>query len=146
MIYGEGLGPSKQSQQVPMLLRHAKEARVSHHVGRGLNRWSLVHIEDLTDLYRRAIEREKPGGFYYAENGEASLLEIARDIARHSQIAGPQEISVEAATEIWGRSAALYSLGSNSRVRSDRAREELDWAPRNSSIFHDLPREAALYA
>jgi len=145
MIYGEGLGPSKQSQQVPMLLRHAKKAHVSHHVGRGLNRWSHVHIADLTDLYLIAIQKGRPGSFYYAENGEATLLEIARDIARHLQIAGPEGLSFEAAAEIWGRQSALYGLGSNSRVRSDRAREELGWAPRNSSIFHDLPREAAQY-
>jgi nucleoside-diphosphate-sugar epimerase len=145
MIYGEGLGPTTQSQQVPMLLKHAKEARISHHVGRGLNRWSHVHVEDLADLYVRGLEKARAGSFYYAENGESTLLEIARDIARHLRIAGPEGLSLAAATEIWGRQSAVYGLGSNSRVRSDRARDELGWAPRNSSIFHDLPREAALY-
>jgi nucleoside-diphosphate-sugar epimerase len=145
MIYGQGLGPTKQSQQAPMLLRHAKEAGISHHVGRGLNRWSHVHIEDLTELYLLAVRKAKAGSFYYAENGESTLLEIARDIARHLNVAGPELLSFEAAVEVWGRQSALYGLGSNSRVRSDRARDELGWAPRNSSIFHDLPREAALY-
>jgi nucleoside-diphosphate-sugar epimerase len=145
MIYGLGQGPAKQSQQVPMLLRHAKEAGVSHHVGRGLNRWSHVHVDDVANLYLIALHKAEPGGFFFAENGEATLLEIARDIARRLGIAGPEPLTFEQAVAVWGRSAALYGLGSNSRVRSDRAREDLGWAPKHSSIFHDLPREAAQY-
>ena len=145
MIYGEGKGPTTQSQQVPMLLRHAKEARVSCHVGRGLNRWSHVHIADVAELYLLALDKAQAGSFYYAENGESTLLEIARDIARHLNVAGPEPVTFEEAVKIWGRPSALYGLGSNSRVRADRARSELGWNPRESSIFHDLPREAALY-
>ena len=145
MIYGEGKGPTADSQQVPMLLRHAKEARVSRHIGRGLNRWSHVHISDVAELYLLALEKAPPGSFYYVENGESTLLEIARDIARHLNVAGPESVTFEEAVKIWGRPSALYGLGSNSRVRADRARNELGWNPRESSIFHDLPREAALY-
>jgi nucleoside-diphosphate-sugar epimerase len=145
MIYGEGKGPTTQSQQVPMMLKHAKESRVSKHVGRGLNRWSHVHIGDVAELYLLALEKASSGSFYYAENGESTLLEIARDIARHLGVGGPEPVTFDEAVKIWGRPSALYGLGSNSRVRADRARSELGWNPRESSIFHDLPREAALY-
>ena len=145
MIYGLGRGPTTRSQQIPALLRHAQEARISHHVGRGLNRWSHVHIDDVAKLYLLALEKAAPGSFFYAENGEATLLEIARDIARHLDVAGPEPLSVEEASKVWEPAAVRYGFGSNSRVRADRAREELGWSPRNSSIFHDLPREAALY-
>lgn len=145
MIYGEGRGPTPQSQQIPAMLRHAKEAGISHYVGRGLNRWSNVHTDDVAALYALALEKAAPGSFFYAENGEAALIEVARDIARHLQVAGPEPLAFDAAAKIWGEHATLYGFGSNSRVRADRARTELDWAPRHSSIFHDLPREAALY-
>ena len=92
-----------------------------------------------------ALEKAAPGSFFYAENGEATMVEIARDIARHLDVAGPDSLSVEDASQVWERPAVLYGFGSNSRVRADRARQDLGWSPRNSSIFHDLPREAALY-
>jgi nucleoside-diphosphate-sugar epimerase len=145
MIYGMGRGPTIQSQQVPALLRHARESGTSHYVGRGLNRWSHVHIDDVVELYVLALEKAAPGSFFYAENGEATMVEIARDIARHLDVAGPDSLSVEDASQVWERPAVLYGFGSNSRVRADRARQDLGWSPRNSSIFHDLPREAALY-
>jgi len=145
MIYGLGRGPTTESQQIPALLRHARDSGISHYVGRGLNRWSNVHIDDVAELYLLALERAAPGSFFYAENGEATLLEIARDIARHLDVGGPESLSVEAASKVWEPAAVRYGFGSNSRVRADRAREDLGWSPRNSSIFHDLPREAALY-
>jgi len=145
MIYGMGRGPTTQSQQIPALLRHARDTGTSHYVGRGLNRWSHVHIDDVTELYHLALQRAASGSFFYAENGEATMLEIARDIARHLDVSGPESLSVDAASRVWERAAVLYGFGSNSRVRADRARQDLGWSPRNSSIFHDLPREAALY-
>ena len=145
MIYGLGRGPTTQSQQIPALLRHARDAGTSHCVGRGLNRWSHVHIDDVAELYWLALQKAVPGSFFYAENGEATLLEIARDIARHLGVSGPESLSVDAASLVWEPAAVVYGFGSNSRVRADRARQDLGWSPRNSSIFHDLPREAALY-
>jgi len=145
MIYGLGRGPTTQSQQIPALLRHARQTGTSHHVGRGLNRWSHVHIDDVAELYLLALRNAEAGSFFYAENGEATLLEIARDIARHLDVSGPESLSVDEASGVWGRTAVVYGFGSNSRVRADRARQDLGWSPRNSSIFHDLPREAALY-
>ena len=35
----------------------------------------------------------------------------------------------------WGEPRAYFSLGSNSRVRSVRARNELGWAPRHASLI-----------
>ena len=145
MIYGLGRGPTTRSQQIPALLRHARDSGTSHHVGRGLNRWSHVHIDDVAELYLLALQNAAPGSFFYAENGEATILEIARDIARHLDVSGPEPLSVDAASQVWARGAVVYGFGSNSRVRADRARQDLGWSPRNSSIFHDLPREAALY-
>ncbi|MEO7274354.1 MAG: NAD-dependent epimerase/dehydratase family protein [Vicinamibacterales bacterium] len=145
MIYGPGRGPTTQSQQIPALLRHARAAGISHYVGRGLNRWSNVHIDDVTELYVLALHKAAPGSFFFAENGEATLLEIARGIARHLGVSGPDSLSLEAASQVWEPAAVRYGFGSNSRVRAERARQDLGWSARHSSIFHDLPREAGLY-
>ena len=108
---------------------------MSRHIGRGLNRWSHVHIGDVAELYLLALEKAPAGSFYYVENGESTLLEIARDIARHLNVAGPEPVTFEEAVTIWGRPSALYGLGSNSRVRADRARNELGWNPGKVRYF-----------
>jgi hypothetical protein len=52
-----------------------------HVVGRGLNRWSNVHVDDVAALYRLALEKAPAGSFYFVENGEASWLEIGEALA-----------------------------------------------------------------
>lgn len=44
MIYGDALGPPAQSVQIPALVRQAKASGAVRYIGRGLNRWSNVHI------------------------------------------------------------------------------------------------------
>ena len=44
MIYGNALGVPAESVQVPALVRQAKASGVARYIGRGLNRWSNVHI------------------------------------------------------------------------------------------------------
>jgi hypothetical protein len=54
-------------------------------------------------------------------------------LARRFDLRGPEAWSLEEATAAWGMHAAL-ALGSNSRVRGQRARSELDWQPFHRSV------------
>jgi len=51
MIYGSAPGSPAQSVQIPALVRQAKVSGVARYIGRGLNRWSNVHIADVAALY-----------------------------------------------------------------------------------------------
>ncbi len=51
MIYGEGLGLSKESDQLPKLIRQSIQKKAGVYLGKGLNRWSNVHIQDIVNLY-----------------------------------------------------------------------------------------------
>jgi nucleoside-diphosphate-sugar epimerase len=106
MIYGSALGSPAESVQIPALVRQAKVSGVARYIGRGLNRWSNVHIADVAALYVLAIARAPAGSFMYVESGEEALGEIVRAIA---------------------------ALGSNSRVRG-RAAVNLGWLPAHRSI------------
>jgi nucleoside-diphosphate-sugar epimerase len=134
MIYGHALGPLAQSVQVPALLRQAKASGIARYIGRGLNRWSNVHIADVAALYALALAGAPPGCFMYVENGEESLGEVVRAIAARLNLGAAQSWPAEDAIAFWGRRTAVFSLGSNSRVRGSRARELLGWAPRHRSI------------
>lgn len=142
-IYGSGTGLNPRSVQIPFLVDDARKGRVVHTVGRGVNRWSNVHIEDVAELYLLALEKAPAGAFYFIENGEASFGEIGEAIARRLKLGPVESLTVEQATERWGKVHAHYTFGSNSRVRAKRARKELGWAPRHTSalswIEEDMP-------
>jgi nucleoside-diphosphate-sugar epimerase len=133
MIYGSALGPPARSVQIPALARQAKESGVVRYIGRGLNRWSNVHIADVASLYALALEKARPGTFMFVESGEEALGEIARVIAAKLRLGAPQSWSADEAIAAWGRGTAVFSLGSNSRVRG-KAAAALGWTPTHRSV------------
>lgn len=141
LIYGTGPGLNADSVQIPTLVAAARKTGVVRHIGRGLNIWSNVHVDDMADLYALALERAPAGAFYYVENGEASFAEAAAAIARRLGLGAPQPWPADDAIAELGFGTAVYSLGSNSRVRGKRARAELGWAPKHGSLIEWIERE-----
>jgi nucleoside-diphosphate-sugar epimerase len=133
MIYGRAPGPPAQSVQIPALLRQAKTSGVVRYIGRGLNRWSNVHIADVARLYALALEKARPGTFMFVESGEESLGAIASAIAAKLSLGAAQSWSAAEAIAFWGRGTAVFSLGSNSRVRG-KASAALGWTPTHRSV------------
>ncbi|WP_342380436.1 NAD-dependent epimerase/dehydratase family protein [Myxococcus stipitatus] len=144
MIYGTGKGLSRDSVQIPPLVAQARKSGVVRVVGKGINRWSNVHIDDVTLLYALALERAPAGAFYFVENGEASYAEIGEAIAARLGLGPVQSWTVAEASREWGEGHARYSFGSNSRVRARRARRELGWAPRHDSVTRWIREEMPL--
>ncbi|MCY1002253.1 NAD-dependent epimerase/dehydratase family protein [Myxococcus sp. MISCRS1] len=144
MIYGTGKGLSRDSVQIPPLVAQARKSGVVRVVGKGVNRWSNVHIDDVTALYALALEKAPSGAFYFVENGEASYAEIGEAIAARLKLGPVRSWSVEEASREWGEGHARYSFGSNSRVRGKRARRELGWAPRHDSVTRWIREEMPL--
>lgn len=142
LIYGVGTGLNPHSVQIPFLASNAREKGAVEIVGKGLNVWSNVHIEDVASLYQLVLEKGPGGAFYFAENGEASYADLAQALAQRLALQDVVHLAPEAAAERWGIARAYFSFGSNSRVRARRAREELGWAPRHSSVFNWIANEA----
>jgi nucleoside-diphosphate-sugar epimerase len=142
MIYGHALGPPAQSVQIPALVRQARASGVTRYIGRGLNRWSNVHIADVAALYVLALAKAPGGTFMYVESGEEALGEIAKAIATRLGLGAPQSWSADDAIAAWGRNMAVFSLGSNSRVRG-KAAAGLGWSPAQRSVTHWIANELA---
>jgi hypothetical protein len=51
VVNASALGSPAQSVQILALVRQANESGVPRYIGRGLNRWSNVHIVDVAALY-----------------------------------------------------------------------------------------------
>lgn len=139
MVYGVGSGYNPHSIQIPFLINQAKKDEAARYVGAGANRWSNVHIDDLTDLYLLAVESAEAGSFFFAENGEKSLKAIAEEIG--GLLGVPAKSWTEAeAIAAFGRDAAIFGFGSNSRVSSRKARE-LGWNPQKDDILGSIKEE-----
>ncbi|WP_059013066.1 NAD-dependent epimerase/dehydratase family protein [Streptomyces specialis] len=134
LIYGHGRGPSRDSVQIPALVRQATASGVVRHIGPGRNIWSNVHIDDVADLYLLALERSPAGSFYFVENGEESFGAITEALARALNLPGPEPWDVEQAIAAWGYEPAVYALGSNSRTRTTRTHTHLAWTPTHTSV------------
>jgi len=139
LIYGAGRGAHRESIQVPRLVALAKKYGVARHVGRGENLWANVHIDDLVDLYLRALDKAPAGASYWGENGECSMRALCEAISRALGTGGrTQPMSKEESIAEFGEGPAAYTYGSNSRVRAPRARRELGWAPRHDALLQSI--------
>jgi nucleoside-diphosphate-sugar epimerase len=138
LIYGRGRGLNPHSHQLPQLLRVARQRGRPAHVGRGLNVWSNVHIDDVAELYVCALHEAPPGSVFFCENGEASWRDMAAAIGQSIGLAeAPEPLSLEESLRAFGI-GAVTSFGSNSRVSAEKARRMLGWKPSAGTIWDDL--------
>jgi nucleoside-diphosphate-sugar epimerase len=144
LIYGRGRGLNPNSVQLPRLIELARKHQVARHVGRGLNVWSHVHIDDLVDLYLLTLGEVPAGSLFYAENGEASWKTMASAVGRLLGFGSEtKDWPIEDAIREWGTNA-FTSFGSNSRVSALKARKMLGWAPEGRPLLEDI--ETGSYA
>jgi nucleoside-diphosphate-sugar epimerase len=138
LIYGRGHGLNPNSVQLPQLVKLAKQHGVARHVGRGLNVWSHVHIDDVVDLYILALENAPAASVFFAENGEASWKSMASSIGKLLGYgAETKDWPVEDALREWG-AGAITSYGSNSRVNALKARKMLGWNPSGPPLIQEI--------
>jgi nucleoside-diphosphate-sugar epimerase len=115
------------------------------YVGRGLNCYTNVHIDDLVRLYALIVEKGAPGALYHAAAGEISNRWIAECVARDLDVEA-RSLSVEEAFEVYGKFRTIIVLGASSRSRSPRSRGELGWHPEPRDMLSMIgdPRLRAL--
>ncbi|MBE9063292.1 NAD-dependent epimerase/dehydratase family protein [cf. Phormidesmis sp. LEGE 11477] len=136
LIYGQGTGLHTQSIQIPLMIAAAKKYQQARYVGKGENIWSTVYIKDLVGAYLLALEKAPAGSFFFLESGEATFKEIAETIHHRLALSGTaQTWTIEEAVQEWGQEAAHFAFGSNSHIRSDKARSLLGWTPKHASAL-----------
>lgn len=127
MIYGTGRGLQPHSDQIPKLIGLSRQLGKGAYVGKGLSRYSNVHIDDLVDLFVLALETAPGGSFFFAENGSASFKEIAGMIAATFGLDGTLSLPVEEISRAYGEAGRL-GAAANSLVRAANGRR-LGWSP-----------------
>lgn len=134
MVYGAGALLSRESKQIPLLVRTARRLGHAVQVEDGRRRWSTVHVDDLAELYLLALEGARSGELFFAENGTVSFHELAAAIQRCLGFAGePVSLSLAQATALWDEMTAATAMGSDCRIDAMKARLQLGWQPTHAS-------------
>jgi nucleoside-diphosphate-sugar epimerase len=152
-IYGRGRGPGNTfSDQWIHMTRGAIERGRGFQVGQGQNKWTHVHVHDLSNIYLSLVEAAVNGGgdatwgdegYYFAESGEFVWGDMASKIAKEAKKQGliktddVEQVSIEQANEITPNGG--FKWGYNSRCKAIRARKLFGWNPTGDSIEKLLP-------
>lgn len=102
-------------------------------IGSGAQRWTTVHLDDLADLYLRALEAPA-GTVLHGISGEVTMAEVG-EAARGEEV---ERVSLEEARERLG--GVAEALAMNQRASSRRTRELTGWQPEAPSLLDDLRR------
>lgn len=128
LVWGNG-----GSQIIRDFYHSAKATGAVCHIGRGLNVYTNVHVEDVAVMYRLMLEKGVGGALYHAASGEVSYGVMAGAIARHLGV-GTRSVTIAEGIEIWDKFMAGVVLCSCSKVRAPRARAELGWVPHEDRL------------
>jgi len=145
-IYGLASGPlvdaglmNPHSIQIPMLIHASLDRGAGGMVGEGKNIWPNVHIDEVADLYVLIFSKLLEGtpighgreGYYFGENGEHTLYDVAKAIGQamvelgKAKSAEPTTFTKEELDKYFGGSDYM---GTNSRCRAERSRA-IGWKP-----------------
>ncbi len=107
------------------------------YLGPGLSLYSNVHVEDLAQVYRLAVERGTSGALYHAVCGEVNNRTVAQAVAADLGMT-TRSVDLAEGIERWGKFEALIAMAACSRSRSPRTLRELGWKPRHLDILTDI--------
>ncbi|KAJ4111353.1 hypothetical protein NW768_011931 [Fusarium equiseti] len=155
IIFGKGRGPGNQrSMQIPDLANATLKRQRGLRVGSGESRWGNIHIQDLSRLFLRLVEKAAEGdqddniwganGVFFTGVGETSFGDISRRVAIAANDFNlipsneVDEVDVEEFDRLIPRGSVL--LGTNARAGADRAKATLDWEPEMNSLEELIPQ------
>lgn len=113
----------------------AREEKMITVVGTGENHWSAVHVEDLADLYRRALEEPVAGELFVACSGMPQRVRKLADAVR--RFAGDDvAIRFAAVEEMRPRLGEVADcLAMDCKAGSTKAVRFFGWGPRRPNII-----------
>jgi nucleoside-diphosphate-sugar epimerase len=131
VVFGDGGGI------VGMLMASANPGPVRV-VGDGTNRWPMVRVDALAELYAAIVEQPKAKGIYNAQSGAAvPYIEIARAASRAAGGNGTIEhLTFENAEAAMGPFAAALAI--DLQLSSEKAKRELGWSPHRPTVLEEL--------
>jgi nucleoside-diphosphate-sugar epimerase len=139
IVYGKAAGLIEH-----FLVQPARERQVVHYIDGGANHWSLVHVDDIAELYVLALNG--PGGSAYSgvTHTDLTMADVAGAASHAAGCPGhTASVTLEQARAEMGPIADAFAL--DQRMDSARARGELGWNPPARDVLAELamPAETA---
>jgi nucleoside-diphosphate-sugar epimerase len=107
-------------------------------IGSGQQHWSTVHVADLADFFRRALEDDDARGRYIVSDGlTPTVAELTEAAAAAVGARGAVPGSEDEARKRLGDYFAEVLLLDQGTVAA-RARAELDWVPSHPGLIEEL--------
>jgi nucleoside-diphosphate-sugar epimerase len=130
MVYGRGGGV------VAEFFRSARETGAAVVIGNGDNHWSFVHVDDLADLYVRALDA-RPGSLYVASGEVQRVRDVAAEASRAAGAEGRiRTWPVEEAFRQLG--PFVHGLALDQRITSRKAERELRWKANAPAVIEEI--------
>ena len=119
-----------------MLLGSVKDGAVQY-VGDGKNRWALVYVDDLAELYALALQNAPSGQIYNGSGPDAMRVrDIAMAAAKSLGLSEANSVPLEDARAQFGPLADALCL--DQVLSNQKARTQLHWAPSTYTIVADF--------
>ena len=113
-------------------------------VGSGRQHWSSVHVADIADFFRRALEDDAARGYYVLGNGaNSTLAELTEAAAVAVGAPGAVPGSEEEAKQRLGEYFAEVLL-LDQATDATKARTELGWVPSHPTLVDEFRRGSYL--
>ena len=128
----------RNSGRVATMFQDARGLGLVRVIGSGENHWSTIHVDDLADLYVRAITNPAPGELFIACGGMPQPVgKIAWAVAKACGLDGKVElIPLEAVRAQMGPLADCLAM--DCRAGSTKAARYFGWTVRKPSIFDEI--------
>lgn len=130
IVYGRGGG-------IPAMWTAAARDGEVRYVAPGSQHWPTVHVEDLAELYAKALEKGVAGGVYHGISGEVEVRPLAEATARSAG----KNVKVSS----WPLEEARKALGpfadalaADQRVTGAKTMRALGWAPGKPGILEEV--------
>ncbi len=109
-------------------------------VGDGSNRWAMIHVEDLAELYLRVVESPAAGEVFNAtDRSRFTVMECAR-AASQAAGAGGRVKCVDMADAARSLGPVAEGLALDQHVDSRKAVRLLNWQPRHGGFVDGAAR------
>lgn len=107
----------------------ADQNRATKIVGDGSQRWALVDVHELADLYVRAVEQRAAGVLHGIDDSHDTLEASARAVSPDLQI---EHVPLEIARTAMGPFADALAV--DQVISSSETRQKLGWSPRRTFV------------
>ncbi len=132
LVYGDG-----GSYDIPQLIVLSRENGIAPHLGSGGTLQGFVHIADLADLFRLAVERAPKGAVLHGVVDEVSQRDLAAAVSR--MIGAGDKTASFSLEQMFGSLGSVgVSLSLNKRMSTDWTRDITGWSPIRTDILHDV--------